>query len=295
MQIYPITIPGGSDTYVQYNDGGIFGGATGLTYNDGTSVTTATGMTVTSCAVLGANSAILQPAADSTTFFQVKNAAGSGVLTCDTTNRQVIAGYSSATYPFTIKSDDGTDSFQFYLDGAHPSTHPQIRWTDGNLTLKSAEGAAHDTVVWIKGLSNSNPGYYQCFDEDDTNLITVKCTYDYGYINVEGSSPDGLILQSGADVPVMCFQGAAEGETAEFQIYGRRTGDSKRSLEIGVGVDAADTASFDGLSNYLFDGIINAVGGFSDNGSVGIDTTFLDADGNTITVSGGIITAKTAP
>jgi hypothetical protein len=27
----------------------------------------------------------------------------------------------------------------------------------------------------------------------------------------------------------------------------------------------------------------------------GIDTTFVDADGNTITVSGGIITAKTAP
>ena len=43
------------------------------------------------------------------------------------------------------------------------------------------------------------------------------------------------------------------------------------------------------------DGLVNAVGGFSDNGSAGIDTTFLDADGNTITVSGGIITAKTAP
>lgn len=42
-------------------------------------------------------------------------------------------------------------------------------------------------------------------------------------------------------------------------------------------------------------GFIDSDGGFKDNGTAGIDTTFLDADGNTITVSGGIITAKTAP
>lgn len=34
---------------------------------------------------------------------------------------------------------------------------------------------------------------------------------------------------------------------------------------------------------------------FNHNGTDGISTTFVDADGNTITVSGGIITAKTAP
>ena len=44
-----------------------------------------------------------------------------------------------------------------------------------------------------------------------------------------------------------------------------------------------------------FAAIVNAAAGFEDNGVAGIDTTFEDADGNTITVSGGIITAKTAP
>jgi len=44
-----------------------------------------------------------------------------------------------------------------------------------------------------------------------------------------------------------------------------------------------------------FSGVVRADGGFSDGASAGIDTTFLDQDGNTITVSGGIITAKTAP
>jgi len=42
-------------------------------------------------------------------------------------------------------------------------------------------------------------------------------------------------------------------------------------------------------------GSLDVIGGYKDNGVAGIDTTFVDADGNTITVSGGIVTAKTAP
>lgn len=42
-------------------------------------------------------------------------------------------------------------------------------------------------------------------------------------------------------------------------------------------------------------GLLNAAGGFSDNGSVGVDGSFTDADGNTLTISGGIITAITPP
>ena len=40
---------------------------------------------------------------------------------------------------------------------------------------------------------------------------------------------------------------------------------------------------------------VDASAGFKDNGTAGIDTTFVDADGNTITVSGGIIVSKVAP
>ena len=41
--------------------------------------------------------------------------------------------------------------------------------------------------------------------------------------------------------------------------------------------------------------VINAVGGFEDNGSAGIDDTFNNADGDVVTISGGIITAITTP
>lgn len=47
--------------------------------------------------------------------------------------------------------------------------------------------------------------------------------------------------------------------------------------------------------NTVVTGYVDASAGFKDNGTAGIDTTFTDNDGNTITVSGGIITAKTAP
>jgi len=47
--------------------------------------------------------------------------------------------------------------------------------------------------------------------------------------------------------------------------------------------------------NTAITGYVDASTGFKDNGTAGIDTTFLDNDGNTITVSGGIITDKTAP
>jgi len=59
--------------------------------------------------------------------------------------------------------------------------------------------------------------------------------------------------------------------------------DSVARLTIGAG--GAITAS----------STIDATGGFLDNNVAGIDTTFLDADGNTITVSGGIIVSKVAP
>lgn len=63
-------------------------------------------------------------------------------------------------------------------------------------------------------------------------------------------------IRIGAIADVTFFGSADSAETPEVNITGFRAGDAQRTLEIGVGEDAADTASFDGVSNYLFDGTI---------------------------------------
>jgi len=45
-----------------------------------------------------------------------------------------------------------------------------------------------------------------------------------------------------------------------------------------------------GSAENRFGGVVNAVGGFEDNGVAGIDDTWVNNEGNTVTVSGGIIT-----
>ncbi len=54
MELHPITIPGGSDTHVQYNNGGVFGGDATFNFNDTTKTLTAQELEVTNDANVGA-------------------------------------------------------------------------------------------------------------------------------------------------------------------------------------------------------------------------------------------------
>lgn len=54
MELHPITIPGGSDTHVQYNNGGVFGGDSTHTFNDTTKVETVQEISATQDATVGA-------------------------------------------------------------------------------------------------------------------------------------------------------------------------------------------------------------------------------------------------
>lgn len=70
---------------------------------------------------------------------------------------------------------------------------------------------------------------------------------------------------------------------------------SKCEVTVNTGDSLQTALTIADTKAATFASSVDAVAGYKDNGTAGIDTTFLDADGNTITVSGGIITAKTAP
>ena len=128
MKLFPITIPGGSDTRFQYNNGGIFGGVISAVYNDVTGAIT------------------FQPNADSTTFLQVKNAAGDATLfNINTTNKQVTIDKAAAASPFLIGNGFG-EYMKLYGTGSQFF----IKWDDGSLHLQTDEGTNRTTEVIIE-------------------------------------------------------------------------------------------------------------------------------------------------
>lgn len=156
------------------------------------------------------------------------------------------------SYKLTVGSNNNSNYVGIY----HNNTDGFIIWDDGFLNLITDEGTNTQTTVQIQGKGTGNAALY-VYDED-TMYITISSQGNIGYIYTSGTSPSYLALQHGAHAGIQMFGSAASGETQELTISGFRTGDSKRSLEIGVGIDAVNMASFDGVSNYWFDGKIAA-------------------------------------
>lgn len=200
-------------------------------------------------------------------------------------NGNMGVGTSTPSYKLSIGSADNSDQVGIY----HDNTDAYIKWTDGSCVLQTDEGTDTNTYLDIKG-KGTGLAFHRLYDEDKSERLEMYCTAGIGIINTAGVSPNELLLQETAHANVTCFQNAASGETKEFQIYGYRAADALRSLQIGVGIDAADTASFDGVSNYLFDGAI-----ITQNGS---DTDTFEHDGTdakeTIS-SGGRVTYHESP
>ncbi len=135
-----------------------------------------------------------------------------------------------------------------------------------------------DTIIDIKG-NGTGEGTLRLWDQDNGEYLQIKALSGSALINIKGSSPVAIDIQDDAEVPILMFSASAEGETQELKISGFRTGDEKRSLQIGVGTDFADTASFDGLSNYWFDGTLRTTAGaILGNNSTTILTVETDGD-----------------
>lgn len=235
-----------------------------LTFNDTDDTITVTGglvvpdltvtdLTVTNCAVLGSNSAVFQPAADSTSFFQVKNAAGTVVpFNVDTINNQVTMGYTSATYPFKVLSTNGSNYAGLY----HDNSNIYLTTDDGDFIFRTSEAGDKNSVIRIqpKG-SDFGYGQLQVYDQDLGEYVYFTCWNGTGSLSVKGTAPVKLSLQTDGVVPITMFATVTEGKTPLVSVYGFGNGfGGKESLDISVEQYAANTADFMGLDAYMFGG-----------------------------------------
>lgn len=159
-----------------------------------------------------------------------------------------------------------------WLSGRGDDDHSQyalLAGRAGGQTLIG--GTAASESLTLKGTSHATPGLldFQSSARLPDNLKMLFGTGSDAAIYYTGTNlvidphevgAGDLVLSPNAGANVTMFEGAAAGNTRELRLGGYRTADALRFLEIGVGIDAADTASFDGLSNYLFDGTIKPVG-----------------------------------
>ena len=150
-----------------------------------------------------------------------------------------------------ITSTQNSDTWTLTGDGSDWD----IGWSDGQLNfIHDATNSA--TQLNIKPNGTSEVSALEFYDTNTANLL-IYTGANRSYIRGQSGA---LGINEDAAQNVTFFESAASGETKEVIISGFRAADSLRSLEIGVGVDAADQVSFDGLSTYYFDGILSAGG-----------------------------------
>ena len=154
-----------------------------------------------------------------------------------------------------IFSEDGV----YALEVKQDTSNAWIGQEKGMLNLQTREGTNTNNVVGIKG-KGTGFGQMRIYDRASgtEHYLEFSCQDGYGTFDLKGSGVAALAILGNADSDCWMFHGAAAGETRELKLYGYRTADAKRSLEIGVGVDAADQVSFDGLSTYYFDGKVKS-------------------------------------
>ena len=111
-------------------------------------------------------------------------------------------------------------------------------------------------LAWFGG---STRGECRVFDEDYAEWLTFSCSSGYGNLEVTGTgTPQALLINNNAHSDIWMFQGSSSGETKGLRVYGYKSGDAKRFLDITTGGTAANTVDFTGVSNYKFGGAIAA-------------------------------------
>lgn len=109
MDLKPLRIDdieaSGEDSQVQFNDGGFLGGDSTFIFNKTTKNVDIASLTIANACVLGSNSAVFQPAANSTTFFQLKQQDGTVFFNGDSTNGRIGIGTATPGSALEVHGD----------------------------------------------------------------------------------------------------------------------------------------------------------------------------------------------
>ncbi len=136
---------------------------------------------------------------------------------------------------------------------SHDNTDGHVSWDDGNLLFKTTEAGANvNTWVRITGKGSGLPVLELGNDLNGNVFQFLTSGVDTLLRNTGGGR---ISFQNTAEGDVLFFVSSGSGVTRELAIYGH-DGVSLKGLAIASGIDAVDTASFDGVSNYYFDGNI---------------------------------------
>lgn len=136
--------PAGSDTQVQFNDGGAFAGDAGLTYNKTTNALT-----------IGAGSLNMTGSSSGTVTIQPAAAAGTYTLTLPTSDgnaSQVLTTDGSGVLSWATPSAGGSKSLQKFtpLDNQPPATNFATLDTRNSVaTLDFDDGATNEEAVFV--------------------------------------------------------------------------------------------------------------------------------------------------
>ncbi len=168
--------------------------------------------------------------------------AGSFKITAETLESDVASG----TSPLVIASNTVVANLNAsLLEGNAASVFATAAAEALNTTHRTSNGSDH-TFLDQDVTFGSSPSFNAITAEE---IIGIAAT-DGRALKLTDGSDNGITIQSGGEVGIGVD--VVETETPNLTISGFRNLDEKRTLSIGVGVDADDSVSFDGLNAYLF-------------------------------------------
>jgi len=277
-----------------------------------TDTPTLAGLNLTNCAVLGANSAVFQPGIDSTTFFQVKNAAGSLIANFNTTNREMAIGdkFGDGYYQFVVTKVSASNCALFTSASGNTSLDINTDTEFGDAYLQFQVSGSGKATIGIDNDDNDKLKF------DTTNLgATNRLVLDGSNIGFGEVSPE-TITEWTSSVPYLTIHNSTHEDTdggRESRIIakGEQSGEEETTLgyiefshdgaaddqkgKIGIYTnDGSDGDSPTLRMTIDSDGLVDAVGDFT-AGTIQADNG-ADYDGllsgiTNITIVGGVITA----